>query len=562
MKILIVGGVAGGATAAARLRRLDEHAEIIMFERGEYISYANCGLPYYIGGTIQDKQALTLQTPEKFHTRYAVDVRIRHEVIEINPEEKYITVTNLANQSVYQESYDKLILSPGAEPLSPPLPGIDLDRVFKLRTIPDTLQIDDFIKTHSPKTAVIVGGGYIGIEMAENLVDAGLAVAIVEHKNYVIGPLDYEMACIVNQYLRNKGIRLLLNNGVQGFYDDGNHLTVDLKDGSLQVDMALMAIGVRPDSALAEKANLQLSNRGAIQVDQHMRTSNEHIYAVGDAIEVTQFVDGSRAYLPLAGPANKQGRIAADHICEYDSRYKGTQGSSILKLFDMTIAMTGLNERAAKAACIDYDKLYAHSPSHAKYYPGASEISIKVIYEKQTGRILGAQLIGGEGTDKRCDVLATAIRAGMTAFDLTELELCYAPPYSSAKDPVNIVGYAIENVLTEKVRQAHWHDLKEFTNDQQAKLLDIRTAREYAQGHIQESIHIPLDELRNQLHTLDKQTTYYVICHSGQRSYNACRILSQNGFACYNISGGYQLYHSILAEQMSQQTNCPSSLSV
>ncbi len=549
MKTLIIGGVAGGASAAARLRRLDEQAQIVMLERGEYISYANCGLPYYIGGEITDKEELTLQTPRSFQTRFGVEVRVRHEALAIDPARQVVTVRDLAQGTEYEEAYDRLILSPGAEPVLPPLPGVRDPRVFTLRTIPDTYRIHEHIRQARPKTALVVGGGFIGLEMAENLMRAGLAVTVVEFADHVIGPLDYDMACQVHRHLKQQGVTLLLNRGVQAFHPSESSLTVELTNGeTLEADMALMSVGVRPESALAKSAGLRMNPRGAIWTDEHMRTSEEHIYAVGDAVEVVHWVSGAPAYIPLAGPANKQGRIAADNICGLPSRYRGTQGSSILKLFDMTVAVTGLNEAAAKAAGLDYDAVYTYSASHATYYPGAADISLKTLFEKGTGRILGAQLVGFGGVDKRCDVLATAIRGRMTAYDLTELELCYAPPFSSAKDPVNMAGFVMENLLTGKVRQFHWHQVETLGKDPGALLLDTRTKGEYARGAIPGAVHIPVDSLRERLSELDRAKTLYVYCQSGLRSYIACRILSQNGFDCLNLAGGYRFYDTVMGE--------------
>lgn len=549
MKTIIVGGVAGGASAAARLRRLDEKAEIVLLERGEYISYANCGLPYYIGGEITEKDDLTLQTPESFRSRFAVDVRVRHEAVAIDAVRKVVQIRDHEKGQDYEEAYDKLILSPGAEPVRPPLPGIEDGRIFTLRTIPDTYQIHEYIRKTKPKTAVVVGGGFIGLEMAENLTNAGISVTVVEFADHVIGPLDYDAACEVHRYLRHKEVGLLLGRAVKSFHPGGTALGVELDNGDLlQADMVLMSVGVRPDTALAKSAGIGTNPRGAILVDDHMCTSDENIYAVGDAVEVKNQVSAMPAYIPLAGPANKQGRIAADNICGIDSVYRGSQGSSILKLFDMTVASTGLNESAAKAAGIDYDKIQTYSASHATYYPGADNISIKTIFEKKTGRILGAQLVGFDGVDKRADVIAAAIRAGMTAYDLAELELCYAPPFSSAKDPVNMVGFAVENLLTDKVRQFHWHDVEAVLQDENALLLDVRTEEEYAAGQIDGAVHIPLDSLRERLPQLDRTKALYVHCQSGLRSYLACRILSQNGFDCFNLSGGYRFYEIVTGD--------------
>jgi CoA-disulfide reductase len=545
MKVLIVGGVAGGASAAARLRRLDEKAEIIMFERGEYISFANCGLPYYIGGEITEKSALTLQTPKSFNARFNVDVRILNEVTAINPDEKTVTVKNHKTGEEYAESYDKLILSMGAEPVKPNIPGISSPKVFTLRNIPDTYRIKEYIENNRPRSAAVVGAGYIGIEMAENLKNAGLDVTIIELAEKVIAPLDYDMACDVHNHIRSKGVNLILNNGVKEIKDNGTSLEILLNSGKVEADMMIMAIGVKPETGIAKAAGIEVNQRGSIIVNKNMLTSKEDIYAVGDAVEVTDFVTGQKAFIPLAGPANKQGRIAADNICGIKSEYKDTQGSAILKVFDMTVATTGINEKTAKALNLNYDKSFTYSGSHASYYPGAVNMSIKVIFEKETGKILGAQIVGYDGVDKRCDVLATAIRAKMTAYDLTELELCYAPPYSSAKDPVNMAGYVIENILTGKVKNFHWHDIENLPRDGSVILLDTRTRIEYANGTIDGFINIPLDELRSRLGELDKSKKVYVTCQIGLRGYVAARILMQNGFDAYNLSGGYRLYKSI-----------------
>ena len=556
MKVVVVGGVAGGASAAARLRRLDESAEIIMFERGEYISFANCGLPYYIGGEITDRAALTLQTPQSFHSRFHVDVRINSEVTAIDPKAKQVTVRS-KDRGEYTESYDKLILSPGAAPIRPPMEGADNERVFTLRNIPDTYKIRGYVEEKHPKSAVVVGGGYIGVEMAENLKNAGVDVTIVELADHVIAPLDYDMACDVHRYLKEKGVGLILQNGVQSIREEGGALRLTLSDGEIDTDLVIMAVGVRPDTVLAKEAGLELNRRGAIVVDEHMLTSDPDIYAVGDAVEVTDFVTGEKAYIPLAGPANKQGRIAADNICGIPTTYKNTQGSAVLKIFDMTVATTGVNERAAKAAGLDYDKVYTFSNSHASYYPGSTGMSIKTLYEKGTGKILGAQIVGFDGVDKRCDVLATAIRAGMTAKDLTELELCYAPPFGSAKDPVNFVGYVIENTLAGRVKNFFWDDVAKLPRDGSVTLLDVRTELERQNGqYIDGFIHIPVDELRERVGELDKSKPVYIHCRTGLRSYVACCMLNGLGFDCYNLSGGWRLYESILSETKSPEHGC------
>jgi CoA-disulfide reductase len=544
-KIIIIGGVGGGATAAARLRRLDEHAEIIMFERGEHISFANCGLPYYIGGTIEDREDLLLQTPQSFHRRYNVDVRTQSEVLTIDRKTKTVTVKNRQNGETYVESYDKLILSPGGAPIIPPIEGINSERVFTLRNMSDADNIKEYIIKNSPRNAAVIGGGFIGIEMAENLKDTGLNVSIVELSNQVIAPLDIDMVGDVHNYLRQKGVSLYLNNGVKKITEQNGSLTVELQNGVLETDMLILAIGVKPESQIAKNAGLNVGERGGIIIDKHMRTSDENIYAVGDVVEVTDFVTGQVAMIPLAGPANKQARIAADNICGLTSEYKGTQGSAVIKVFDMTVASTGINEKTAKRLNLDYDKIFLWLPGHAGYYPGTKPMSMKVIFEKENGKILGAQIVGFDGVDKRCDVLAVAIRAGMTAYDLTRLELCYAPPYSSAKDPVNMAGYAIENVLTGKVKNFHWHDVDGLPRDGSITLLDVRNPPEVARGRIDEFINIPLDSLRERIYELDNSKPVYVHCHSGMRSYVAARILVQNGFDVYNLSGGYRLYNAV-----------------
>ncbi len=556
MKVLIVGGVAGGASAAARLRRLDEKAEIIMFERGEYISFANCGLPYYIGGEINKKSALTLQTPQSFNSRFNVDVRVWNEVTAIDAEKKQVTVHNVQTGEDYTESYDELILSPGAAPMVPKMDGVDDPRVFTLRNIPDTVKIRDYVEEEFPESAVVVGGGYIGVEMAENLKKAGLKVTIVELADHVIAPLDGDMAAEVHRYLRDQGVELMLGKAVQSMEDKGGKLTLHLSEGEIETDMVILSVGVRSDTALAQSARLELNPKGAIVVNEHMQTSKEHIYAVGDAIEIADFVTGKKGYVPLAGPANKQGRIAADNICGIKSSYKNTLGSSVLKIFDMTVAMTGVNERTAQAAGLDYDKVYTYSQSHASYYPGGHGISIKTLYEKGTGKILGAQLVGYDGVDKRCDVIATAIRAGMTAYDLTELELCYAPPFGSAKDPVNFVGYVIENTLTGKVKNFFWNDVEKLPRDGSVTLLDVRTPSEREVGHIPGFIHIPLDELRQRAGELPQDKPVYIHCHSGLRSYLACRMLTGLGYDCCNLSGGWRFYEIAVNDKLTPDHGC------
>lgn len=548
MKVVIVGGVAGGATAATRLRRLDEHAQIVVFERSGYISYANCGLPYYIGGVIEDKEELTLQTPERMWDRFHIDMKVHHEVTDINTPQKTVTVHNLDTGKVYKEPYDKLILSPGAKPVMPKLPGIESEKIFALRTVEDTLKIRAFVEDRKPKTAVMVGGGFIGLEAAENLCDLGVKVTVVQRPKQLLNMMDYDMAALVHHKLRSKGIDLKLGGDVIGF-EEHETLRVLLKDDEpISTDMVLMAIGVSPETGLAQKAGLELGIKGAIVVNDKMETSVPDIYAVGDAVQVKHTVTGKDAVISLAGPANKQGRIAADNICGLERHYKGSMGSSVIKLFDMTAASTGLNEKAAKDAGIDYERVVLSPASHAGYYPGAKIMTMKVVYEKRTLKILGAQIIGYDGVDKRLDVIATAISAGVRADELKDLDLAYAPPYSSAKDPVNMAGFMIDNMTSGKVKQFHWDELDRLPRDGSVILLDTRTKGEYGRGHVDGFINIPLDDLRENLEKLDQSKPIYVMCQSGLRSYLACRILSGEGFDCYNFSGGYRFYENVKKE--------------
>lgn len=544
-KVLIVGGVAGGASAAARLRRLTEEDEIVLFEQGDYISYANCGLPYYIGGEIAEKSALTIQTPEGFRKRYNVDVRVGHEVVKIDTASKAISVKMLHTGAVYTETYDKLILSPGAEPIRSPVDGFDSDRAFTLRNIQDTFRIKDFINTRKPASAVVVGGGYIGLEMAENLHRLGLNVQVVQRGDHVLGPLDFDMACDVHRHIESKGVRLYLKNEVRKINGNGGKLTVTLQDEEITADMLVFAIGVTPNGVLAKDAGLEVNDHGAIIVSDRMQTSDPNIYAIGDAVEITNFITGQKGYVPLAGPANKQGRLVADNIVGRNTAYLGTQGSAILRVFDMTVATTGLNEMAAKKAGLNYEKVFLWSPSHAGYYPGATNMSIKLIFCPESRKILGAQITGYEGVDKRCDVIAAAIRGKMDVLELGDLELCYAPQYSSAKDPVNMAGFVAENVCEGLVKTYHWHDVERLQKEQNVTLLDVRTPMEYENGHIDGFINIPLDELRGRLSELDKGKKIYATCQVGVRGYAATRILTQNGFDAYDLSGGYRLWKSI-----------------
>lgn len=544
-KVVIIGGVAGGASAAARLRRLDENAHIVVVERGPYISFANCGLPYYLGGTIQDRAALTLQTPESFKARFNVDVRVFSEAVSIQPDNKTITIHNHNTGEEYEESYDSLILSMGADAAMPPIPGIDSKKVFTVRNIPDTVAVKTYIEEHQAKKAVVAGGGFIGLEVAENLRDLGMDVTLVEMADQVIPSIDADMAAQVHGHMRQKGLHLLLGSALQKIEDTETGVSLTVNGEPIDADLLVMAIGVRPASEIAVKAGLPANAKGALIVNSAMETGVEGIYAVGDLIEITHFVTGEKGYIPLAGPANKQGRIAADNICGIPSRYTGTQGSSILKVFDLAVASTGITEKTAKALHLNYEKSFTFSANHATYYPGATNMSIKTIFEKDTGKILGVQIVGNDGVDKRCDVFATTIRAGMTAKDLTELELCYAPPFGSAKDPVNMAGYVIENMMSGLVKTFHWHDIEKISKDPGAFLLDTRNPMEYLAGTIPGFVNIPLDSLRDRLDEIPKDKTIYVTCQIGLRGYIAARILMQNGYDVYNLSGGYRLYQTI-----------------
>ena len=546
MKVVIVGGVAGGATAAARIRRLDEQAEIVVFERSGYISYANCGLPYYIGGVIEDPEELTLQTPESFFSRFRIRMKVRHEVTAIHPDRKTVSVRNLETDEAFEERYDKLLLSPGAKPVRPDLPGIDSGRVFTLRTVEDTFRIKDYVNENKPRSAVMVGGGFIGLEVAENLRDLGMEVTIIQKPRQLMSPFDSDMASFIHAEMRRHGVKLALGYSSEGFEEKNGGIDVLLKDSApVHADMVILAIGVTPESSLAKDAGLALGLKGSILVNDRMETSVTDIYAVGDAVQVKNYVTGEDALIALAGPANKQGRIAADNICGGDSRYQGSQGSSVIKVFDMTAAITGINETNARKSGLDTEAVILSPMSHAGYYPGGKVMTMKVVFEKETYRLLGAQIVGYEGVDKRIDVLATAIHAGMKATQLKDLDLAYAPPYSSAKDPVNMAGFMVENIANGILKQWHLEDADRLPRDGSVTLLDTRTVEEFAHGHIDGFFNIPVDELRERLDELDKNKPVYVICQSGLRSYIACRILAGNGFDCYNFSGGFRFYDAV-----------------
>ena len=550
MKVVIVGGVAGGATAAARIRRLDEQAEIVVFERSGYISYANCGLPYYIGGVIEDPGELTLQTPESFFSRFRIRMKVRHEVKAIHPDRQTVAVKNLETGESFEESYDKLLLSPGAKPVRPHLPGINSSKVFTLRTVEDTLRIRNHVDQHQPRSAVLVGGGFIGVEVAENLRHAGIDVTLVELGRQLLAPFDADMAAFIHAEMRKHGVKLALGRMVKGFEEKDGGVQVLLENAApLHADLVVLAIGVSPESSLAKEAGLALGLKGSILVNDRMETSVPDIYAVGDAVQVKHYVTGEDALIALAGPANKQGRIAADNICGGDSRYPGSQGSSVLKVFDLTAASTGINETNARKSGLDADAVILSPMSHAGYYPGGKVMTMKVVFEKGTYRLLGAQVIGYEGVDKRIDVLAAAIHAGMKATQLKDLDLAYAPPYSSAKDPVNMAGFMIDNIAKGTLRQWRLEDAAKLPRDGSVTLLDTRTAAEFSRGHIDGFRNIPVDELRDRLDEVEKGKPVYVICQSGLRSYIASRILEGSGYEAYNFAGGFRFYDAVMNDR-------------
>lgn len=543
-KIAIVGGVAGGASAAARLRRLDEDAHIIIFEKGEYISYANCGLPYYVGGVIEDKDELLVQTPNKMARRFNIDVRVNNEVEDIDLGRKELVVLNRVTGERYRESFDKLILAPGAEPAKPPIPGIEKANVFTVRDMPRIQALKDYIDREKPDSAVVIGAGFIGLEMVENLRLNGIKVWLVEMLDQVMPPLDYDMAAYLHGHLRKHSVELCLGDGAVSFDRDERRTIVNLKSGKqIKADMVVLAVGIKPEIVLAKKAGLEIGQLGGIKVNRHLQTSHPDVYAIGDAIEVVDLVNGRPTLMPLAGPANKQGRIAANHICGIEDTYKATQGTAIVKVFDMVAACTGNNEKVLKKYGIPYLKSYTHSASHASYYPGATSMAVKLLFSPDDGKILGAQIVGYEGVDKRMDVLATAIRAGMTVYDLQELELAYAPPFSSAKDPVNMAGYVASNILQGLHPVIHWDELDKL-DSADTVLLDVRTPAELkSTGAIPGAINIPLDSLRERVDELPRDKTIVLYCQIGLRGYVAARVLMQRGFTrVFNLSGGYTTY--------------------
>ena len=565
MNYLIIGGVAGGATVAARLRRMDEKANIILFERGKYVSYANCGLPYYIGDTINNREKLFVQTAKGFTDRFRIDIRTEQEVTAIRPDKKEVEIKNLSTGETYTETYDKLVLSPGAEPLRPSIEGIGSKKIFTLRNVPDTDTIKNYVNTENPKRAIVVGGGFIGLEMAENLHDLGIQVDVVEMANQVMAPLDFSMAAIVHRQLTDKGVGLHLEDGVSRFEEKDGGVTVHLRSGKqIATDMVLLSIGVRPETKLAKDAGLAIGERGGIAVNDYMQTSDADIYALGDAVEVRHLVTGQPALIPLAGPANKQGRIVADNIVFGNKKkYPGSIGTSIAKVFDLTVAAAGANAKLLQQNNIPYISSYTHGASHAGYYPGAVPLSIKILFAPENGKLLGAQIVGFNGVDKRIEMLAQVIQRGGTVHDLAELEHAYAPPYSSAKDPVNMAGFVAENILNKKSRIIQWRELAELPAD--TIRIDVRTHDEYKLGTIPGFINIPVDELREHLDELPKEKPIVVTCAVGLRGYLAYRILVQNGFKhVRNLSGGYKTWSVATApikEIVSHKPEIPESTS-
>ncbi len=541
MKIVIVGAVAGGASAAARARRLGEDAEILLFERGETPSFANCGLPYFLGGVIEHREKLLVAPKQRLIDRYRLDVRTRTEVMAIDRERKMVTVRNLETGQQDEHVYDKLVLSPGASPLRPPIPGGDLPGVFTLRDLQDADQLQKIISRANQ--AVVIGAGFIGLEMAENLVRRGLQTTVIELADQILPPWDAEMVVPVAEHLRQKGVELKLSDAAKSIEEVGSSMQVKLKSGKcVSADLVVMSVGVRPENGLAVDAGLEVGPRGGVRVNKHMQTSDPDIYAVGDVVEVSHFVDGSAIQIPLGGPANRQGRIAADHIFGRDSTYRGTQGTAIVGLFDMAAAMTGLSEKSLVAASQEYEKIYVHPAHHAGYYPGAESLSIKLLFHPKTGRIFGAQVVGGSGVDKRIDVLAVALQAGMTVYDLEEMELAYAPQFGSAKDPVNMAGFVAAGVLRGDQPIIHADSLKHLAGATSRFVLDVRSPREFEAGHLDGAVNIPIEQLRSRLDELPRDQLIATYCQVGQRGYLATRVLLQHGFDVVNLSGGYVSY--------------------
>ena len=551
MKIIVIGGVAGGASTAARLRRMDEKAEIIMLERGPYISFANCGLPYFIGDVIKDRDKLLVVTPEKLKAMMNIDSRVRNEVTAIDRKNKSVTIRNLDTNETYEETYDKLVLSPGAGPIVPPLPGVDLPGVFTLRNLPDMDKIKAYVDEKKPARAVVVGGGFIGLEIAENLVHRGVEITLIEMLDQVMAPIDYEMAALVHQHLTFKRIRLALGDGLKAIGTGNNPgwMEVELSSGrKVDTDMVILSIGVRPENALAKEAGLELGVRGTVVTNEHMQTSDPDIYAVGDAAQVTSRLTGTATSLALAGPASREGRVAADHIAgNKKAVFPGVVGTSVVKVFDLTVAAVGMNSKALKQAEIPFQNVIIHSSNHAGYYPGASPMAFKLLYNEE-GKILGAQAVGIEGVDKRIDVIATAMQAGMTVYDLEELELAYAPPFSSSRDPVNIIGFTAANILRGDARVMTWDQVRTLDRNK-ITIVDVRLPEELALGMIDGAINIPLQKIRSQINEIPKDRPVLLYCQTGQRSYFASRILNQLGFEAYNLTGGYKTYSHAVGRQ-------------
>ena len=552
MKTIIIGGVAGGASTATRLRRMDEKAEIIILERGEYISFANCGLPYHIGNVIPEREKLLVVTPEKLRNTFNIEARVRHEAISIDRKNKTVKVRDLSSGREYTENYDKLVLSPGASPIVPPLPGVDLPDVFTLRSIPDMDKIRDFIEEKRPQRAVVVGGGFIGLELAENLHQRGIEVTVIEMLDQVMAPIDYEMAAMVHQHLDFKHVRLALGDGISDI-EQNETLHVSMQSGkTVNTDMVILSVGVRPETSLAESSGLKLGIRGTFEVNDHMQTADANIYAIGDAVAVKNIVSGKVVNLPLAGPASKQARIVADHIAGNEVSFRGVQGTSIVKVFDLTVASTGLNAKQLNELELPYRCAIIHASNHAGYYPAASPMAFKLLFSPQ-GKIYGAQVVGLEGADKRIDVIATAIRGGMTVFDLEDLELGYAPPFGSARDPINIIGFVAGNILRGDLETMEWNDVDKIDRSQ-FTILDVRDPEELAIGHIEGAINIPLGELRDRAKELPRSKKILVYCQVGQRGYFAVRILNQLGFQAINLNGGYKTYSHAVCPQANFDT--------
>lgn len=543
-KVLIVGGVAGGASAAARLRRLNEDFEIIMFEKGEYISFANCGLPYYIGDSIKNRGFLLVQTVEGMKERFKLDVRNLSEVIEIDKNNKKVKVKNHESGEVYEETYDKLILSPGAMPKIPDIKGIkSCENLFTLRNIADTDKIRNYVDINKPQKALVIGGGFIGLEMVENLHERGVEVTLVHSRDQVMKPVDYEMASVLHTHLIEKGVKLILNDKPEKIEDKGSRVV--LKSGKeIETNMIILSIGVTPESKIAKEAGIEVNEKGAIVVNSKMRTSSEDIYAVGDAIQVIDFVNKKPTMIPLAWPANRQGRLVADILSGKDVEYKGTLGSLVAKVFDLTVAATGNNEKTLRDLDIPYEAIHIHPASHAGYYPGATQISFKMLFDPITGKILGAQGVGKGGIDKRIDLIANSIKAGFTVYDLQDTEVCYAPPYNSAKDPVNMLGYCGANIMENIVENTQWYEVEDLVKNEEY-ILDVREEYEVSNGSIKNVVNIPLGQLRDRLNEIPKDKKIYVCCQVGLRGYIACTILNQYGYKTSNIDGGYKTYSSI-----------------